>query len=598
MAQKQEINTSYFNSLVRDYKAKLTDANGVADIVTFSEAAWGMNFKLFPMQRFILKMFYGLELSDAEKTIPLPDELNTKTIGWFTEKEMLEYLIETKRVNITEYVPGRTKRELMLCCGRRASKSNIISLVCAYEAYRMLKLGNPQEYFGFPSGQEIDITAVASVDDQASTIFNMVKNRVVDSGYFRGRISGDTQSYFSLLTDEDLRVGRDASVRIYCGGAGSSSLRSKNNIVVVMDEAAHFAQYGRSSLPACWQALTPSVASFVPKGKSQGEGKIIMLSSPLSKSGMFWDKYCESFDFPDEMLMFQMYTSMVNIRVDSTMLKTEQRRNKELFRCEYGGEFSDTVEGWVSPEVLSSCVDEAVSSNRMKGVANVQYYMGIDFGGKNDGTSVAICHKEDDTIILDYADVYYSSGSDVWDGIVPYYADVNRLFAEDDIISMNGVADEVKRLCDRFNVVYGWFDQFNGYGLLELLNDRGLPQFETRNVSSSLNTQVYQTVKSLMGGNLLRMFNHPVLIPELASLEERKSGNTVKVEAPQRSGFHDDISDAFARSVFAAYNESKGKKEAVTLGLGGKQTLASSYRTFKYERFKMHGDNSRSLPSM
>jgi len=40
--------------------------------------------------------------------------------------------------------------------------------------------------------------------------------------------------------------------------------------------------------------------------------------------------------------------------------------------------------------------------------------MGIDYGGRTDGSSIAIVHKENEKIILDYADVYYSGASDVW----------------------------------------------------------------------------------------------------------------------------------------------------------------------------------------
>ena len=270
-----KVNTGYMQNLVSDYRAKISKDSATVDIITFSEAAWGLNFNLFPMQKFILKVFYGLPLDNEEKSIPLPDQLNTKILDWFTETEMMDYLISNKRTNLRDYTPGKMRREFMLCCGRRASKSNIISLIGGYETYRVVKMGNPQAYFGFPSGSEIDITTVAAVDEQAATLFNMIKNRAVDCAYLKDRISASTQTYFSLFTDDDLKANRDASIRIYCGGAGSSALRSKNNLVVVMDEAAHFPQYGRGNLADVWQALTPSVASFVPVGKREGEGKIM-----------------------------------------------------------------------------------------------------------------------------------------------------------------------------------------------------------------------------------------------------------------------------------------------------------------------------------
>lgn len=590
--QNDKINTNFLSGLVNEYRSKISEDTKIVDIITFAEASWGLNFNLFPMQKLILKVFYGLPLDNEDKNIPLPDELNTKVIGWFTEQEMMDYLIESKRINIREYIPGKTRRELILCCGRRASKSNIISLVCGYEAYRMIKMGNPQAYFGFPTGSEIDITSVASVDEQAATLFNMIKNRTLDCSFLKGRIDASTQNYFSLLTDDDIKCGRDASIRVYCSGSGSASLRSKNNLIVVVDEAAHFPPMGKSSLPEVWQSLTPSVASFVPKGKTYGEGKIIMLSSPFAKSGMFWDKYKESFDYPDDMLMFQMYSSMINLKMDSAMLRGEQRRNKELFRCEYCGEFSDTVNGWIEPEVLLENVDKNRTINLARGNPGINYYMGIDFGGKIDGTSISIVHKEGENIILDYADVYYASGSDVWENIVPYYQEVNKMFAGEEILPITRFADEIKKLCDKFNVVEGWFDQFNGYGLLELLKERKLTQFSTKNVSSAINIQVFQTTKSLLNSGLLKLFNHPVLIPELTSLEERREGNVIVVEAPQRMGFHDDISDSFARAVWSAYNSKKSSVKKMTLSLSGNGgNDVGSYKSFHFNKLKAHGES-------
>lgn len=597
MAFREKVNTGFFTNLITDYTKELNESETV-DVVTFAEAKWGLAFNLFPMQKLILKAYYGLPLDDSEKTIPLSDELNQKVTGWFTEKEMMDYLIENRRTNLKEYVIGKTRRELLLVCGRRASKSNIVSLICGYEAYRMIKLGNPQSYFGFPSGSEINITTVASDSRQAMTLFNMIKSKAEECAFLKSRLEGLSQTYLSLRTDNDIQLNRSASIYVYCAGAGSSLLRGRNNLVVVMDEAAHFAKMGKSSLADVWQSLTPSVATFVPKGKSIGEGKIITLSSPLSKSGMFWEKYRSSYDYTDDVLMFQMYTSMINRNVDTNFLRSEQRKNRDLFRCEYGGEFSDTVEGWIDPEVLEKSVDKTRTFNLLKGNPKYSYFMGIDYGGKNDGTALAIVHKEDENfIVLDYADVFYAKLSDVWESVAGYYKDVNRSFVEEEVIPLSRFADVVKFLCEKFNIVEGWFDQFNGYGLLELLKERKLNQFVMKNVSASLNFQVFQTTKSLLNTGLLKLFNHPVLIPEMASLDEKKEGANMIVEAPQRAGYHDDISDAVVRAVWSAYNSTKSQGRRVAIGIAGSQsgTGTVSYRSFQLDRFRKHGENPRNL---
>ena len=50
-----KINTGFLSNLVTEYRSKISEDAKIVDIITFSEASWGLNFTLFPMQRLILK---------------------------------------------------------------------------------------------------------------------------------------------------------------------------------------------------------------------------------------------------------------------------------------------------------------------------------------------------------------------------------------------------------------------------------------------------------------------------------------------------------------------------------------------------------------
>lgn len=597
--KNKKINTKYLQNLADTYKKTLNSGNAV-DIISFAEAPWGLGFKLFPTQKFLLKCFYGLDLDDSEKTIIVPDELNMKEIGRFTELEFINFLIETGRTNIKKYIPGKKYRELFLCCGRRSSKSIMASIISNFEVYRLIKMGNPQEYFGFPSGQQIAVTTVATTDEQASTLFEMMKARSKSCAYLKDRIVNQTQTYFNLKTDEDELREASPSICLLCGGAGSNSLRGKNNLIVMFDEAAFFAKSGRNSGDEVYQALVPSIASFTRAGeKSDGEGKVIMLSSPYGKSGLFYQKYIESFDMTDSMLMFQMYSAMVNPTIDSSILRDAKRKNPALFDCEYGAKFSDTVTTWIDAEVLNKTIKHPeISYNKKQGKSEFEYFMGIDYGGKTDGSSISIVHKERDKIVLDYADVYYSGSSDVWDSYNQNYKKANKTFSGFEIIPIEGFADEILKLSELFPIKYGWFDQFNGYALLEMLKSKGMTQLVTKSVSAGLNTQVYQVCKTLINSELIELFNHEILIPELLSLEEIKNGAQLSVEAPQRSGYHDDISDSFARAVFACYEHSqKQPSNSYVSGFSRNGFISShgsrSYESYHLRKIKMHGYNPK-----
>lgn len=589
---KDKINTAFLSNLVSSYQSKLNDGKTLADIITFVESSWGLGIPLLGMQKFLLKVFYGLPLESGEKYIPIYDDTQSKLLTTLDEVETMDFMINERRTNLTKYEPGSMRRTLVLVGGRRASKSTLTSIICNYELYRLCMLGDPQGYYGLRRGQEIDISAIATSEDDATTIFNMMKTEAIGCPFLKERMAQDTQEKFSFLTDTDRKYGFPPSLRVQCGSPKSGIIRSKNNLIVVMDEAAFLPSSGVGNGWEVYRAFTPSTSTFVPEG-GEGEGKIILISSPYDKSGLFWDKYCESLKNTDTMLMFKFYSTLLNPKQDSKYLMSEKKADPQTFSREFGGEFSDSIRAWVDdPEALDACVKTTRETNQPRGVRGISYFMGIDYGGKKDGTAICICHKENDSIVLDYADVYYSKTSDVWkikDGI---YQDSNREFGECDVIYPGQLADVIVRLCNQFDVVQGWFDQNNGLGLLELLKDRGLHQFEMKPFSNSLNLAMYQTALSLINVGKLSLFNHPVLVRELKTLEERRVGSSSTVAAPQRAGYHDDISDAFVISVYTAYNSKKGSTQISTLGFGGNRgfrTGSAEYRKFQFDRFKKHG---------
>ena len=102
-------------------RASATGGRSVVDIVTFIEAPWGLNMKLFPIQKVILKTYYGLALEDKIPSLTFTDWRRTNERN-MTEADYLKMLFDEGRCNIREVVPGRERRELVLSIGRRAGK--------------------------------------------------------------------------------------------------------------------------------------------------------------------------------------------------------------------------------------------------------------------------------------------------------------------------------------------------------------------------------------------------------------------------------------------------------------------------------------------
>ena len=463
--------------------------------------------------------------------------------------------------------------------------SVLSSIISTYETYRLVKMGNPQAHFGFPSGQQISVTLVSTTEEQSQTMFDMVRTRGSDCTYLKDRILHTTQTYFDVLTDDDKEKNRPkGSVKLQSGGSSSAALRGSNNIVVIFDEAAFFQDgMGRSSGGEVYKALTPSILTF---GE---EGKILLLSSPNGKSGLFYDKYKESFDDTDRILMFQLYSALANPLVSSSFLRSEKRRDRKAFDCEYGANFLDTLSAWIDDvQLFEKCINRERIGNTLKGKSGVEYFWGIDLGLKNDGTAITICHREDEKIIIDYSNVWFSASSDIWESNNKLYKDYSdKSLSSYNDLPMSEIVNIIKKLSENFPIADGWFDQYNGQALYEMLTNEGYKQFRMVSVSSGLNMQTFQTCKNLYTSELIEFPNNELLLSELLSLEETRNGGVFKVEAPKRQGFHDDISVSCVRAIYACYN-AKLKKKINAITLSNKESNMD-YMRYRYEKALKHG---------
>ena len=110
-------------NLISDLAKEFISGNNseVVDIITFVEAPWGLNIKLLPVQKFILRCYYGMPLDNTNRYLNIPDIINERILYQFTEKEFLKWLYEEGRCN-TDITEGKNFHELVMVIGRRGSK--------------------------------------------------------------------------------------------------------------------------------------------------------------------------------------------------------------------------------------------------------------------------------------------------------------------------------------------------------------------------------------------------------------------------------------------------------------------------------------------
>jgi len=541
------------------------------NIIEFCESTWGLGLgtspelpPLFPVQKFILKCYYNVPLDDKEHRIIIKDRFNEQELFRFTEIEYLAYLRNEGRINIKEVTgdPKDNRPHLILIIGRRGFKTSTIAIISAFENYKLLKKYCPQQYYGIPGDAEIRVSCIATNQEQASELFRQITGHVERADCFKRFRNKPTMSYMQLRSQRDIdKYGQDGrpSIRIVASPCSGRGIRGRNNIVAIMDEMAYFFESDSSddkSDKNIYEAVTPSVAKFnSPEGEPHG--RIICISSPHTKSGKFHEIYQRSMESTcNDLLMIQAPTWEIDYTLSPKFLRSRYYENPVSFMAEFGAEFSDRVTGWIENEQVLRVNIIPGLREKTQSYERIPHFMGTDIGLKNDGTAVAITHivKENvggilkDCIELDCAEVRYAK-----DEGKEYF-------------SPEEMADWFDAFTKKFFITKGVLDQYYGMAILPLLKKKGHHQFEILDVTRELSSRIYQNLMSKMLDASLRIpegverevdgkrIKDLDLVREMLRLRCNSPSGTNKyiivVEAPELKGIHDDLSDAYARSVY------------------------------------------------
>lgn len=538
------------------------------NIIEFAESEAGFNIKLFPAQKFLFKLFYKIPLSDnlKDNAIPIKDEFNENLLYTFTEVGFLKFLYAEKRINQTEeeiYSTTLPLEEIQFYIGRRGTKTSMTSIIVGYTMYLLLLIPDPHEYFGILPSDEIGIAITSNnstnADRQARSLITMISN----SKFFKKYIEGASGDSFYLKSESFLE--QEMKGNTFTPGnlvintfAATPSVRGASNIVVVMDEYAHFIDSRTSNKEKrldeqLYEALTPSTSGFVtPDGDSYG--KSFIMTSPNGKSGKAYDFYQGSYD-DTSYLMVNLPSNWVNHKISSTRLINAYKKSESGFRQEYRGEFIDSVNIWVSqPDRVRAAVN-ILQLNRAghRKSRTAVYFMGLDFGLSDDGTAIAICHYEQERpehICTDdkFIPLLNDKGCYIFDYVE--YISPNE---EAEVLDIDYVMSRVKYIAKMYNISKGHYDQWSEALITQHLRKAGLSnKLSVLNATEKVNSELARIFKQqLMEGRL--MFPHDEdIVDEILSLkEETRRNNMSKVENTRG---HDDRFTAMLRALYLCYN--------------------------------------------
>lgn len=536
------------------------------NIIDFIESRWGLNRSgtvgIYPVQKVILKTYYGLPLDETFRIIEVKNWMGQR-IHTLTEADYLRYLHDEGRCNVRE-VPEGGFQDLCLAIGRRSGKTLMASWITAFETDKILLKEDPHAYFGISRSDEIKLIAVATGKDQAGILYNAVSSHFLECDRFSPFRANSTQSNAKFQTVADIqqsgRFGESdlarASINVTFYSCVAKGLRGGGCLLSVLDEVAHFVNSGQSSAEEVYTAISPARAAFTPKNPANpkepigpSEGRIIMISSPLGREGFFFEKFDQGFRYEGlRRLCISAPTWEVNPTVPAEELRIHFLSDPKKFWTEFGAEFTDKARGWIDEKDLLSCVDSYLRPSRA-GHSRISYFLGMDVGvtKDGDGTAISVGHiDETGTIVLDLLEEMKAGEGK--------YVDQERLEFEQ-------IADMVHQISRKFYISEGMFDSWSGIPLEQALHRKGLKQIQSVPIKPELESKIWKNFKDMIFAQKIKLYDWPVdpdqrhcgYITELLELqEEMRSKYVIIVQAPRVRGKHDDRADAIARMIWLA----------------------------------------------
>jgi hypothetical protein len=556
------------------------NGDGVVDIITFCEHPKYLNFLgqtpqmiLWPMQKIVLKLFY--RGTRGNEHVQLTDE-EIQILKNITKNEDLDY--NPKFGGFNQVLEKYYRREtiftvLELVMGRRSSKTLMVSIIAAYEAYKLLELKNPHAFYNMSPDKPIYIINVAVSEQQAlDPLFVEIESRIARAPYFADKHSpASKKGVLYLLTDNDKAINAqrikdgidimlDGSVVLLSGHSNSRSLRGKAAICILYDEFAHFQNTsGQSSGDAVFEALTPSTKQF------GTDGKVVLLSDPKGKDGMFWRLFEMSQErelnqdggvimkngLPilkhDNILSIQLPTWCMNPNKEFSkekLTKEEKAKDPIAYLTSWGAKFmGEQGMRFFPPEKLEACLDPAWHEQKSGDPRN-PYYLHLDPATTSHNYALCLCHP----VTFVHAG-HGGAKKKIYIDLVKFWKP-----SEKGPVDISDVERTIIDICRRFQVKTVTFDTFQSAQTIQRLKALGINAFETPFRSGYI-TSIYGELKNLVLQGDIVMYANEQLYGEMTYLMYKIQQRGIKKFFDIKSPFpSDDCVDAVAGATFQALN--------------------------------------------
>lgn len=396
-----------------------------------------------------------------------------------------------------EHEPPQMVDQLAAVIGRRGGKSRSIGTLACY-------LAGLCDHEALVPGEKGVLLCVALDQRVAKIVLDYCEATFQHSPILRPLITNRTQDALELSNGISIEV-RPASFR---------KLRGPTYIAVIADELAFW--YVDSS----YANPDIEILNAVEPGLATTGGPLILASSPHARRGVLWDMYKRHYGPDGDPLILVAHgpSRLFNPSLPQRIVDRALEKDRPRARAEYLAEFRTDVEGFVSLEVVESCVG---GYTEMGPRSDMFCRAFVDpSGGSDDSMTLAIGYKgpkpEEQIVIVAVREAH-----------PPF--------------SPTTVVDDFAALLKfyRVNKVIG--DHYGGEFVKEPFRQHGISYEVTKQPKSDL----YRDLLPLLNSGRITLPRHDRLVAQIVGLERRvtRAGKDSIDHAPHA---HDDLANAVA----------------------------------------------------
>jgi len=415
-----------------------------------------------------------------------------------------------KRLSGERRPPHKRVRELWAIAGRRGDKTHTAAGIAVYMATIGAELDGTLERL---SPGEWGAVLLLAVDrHQAKVAMQYITGLLEATPILKNMIIRNNADGILLENGVNIEVATNSH----------RSVRGRTLLAAILDEVAFYRDEA-SATPdiELYRALTPSLLTT--------GGLLVGISSPYARRGLLYDKWRKHYGKNhDDVLVVQGATADFNPTIDADIINRAIEDDPESAKAEYGGQFRDDVEQFLTREVVESLTRPGPTEYQFD--RQHRYFAFTDpSGGGPDEFTLAVGHLENDMVIVDCLRGIRKQSPQV---VVSEFAELLKSYFINEVIG------------DRY--AGSWpADEFYKHGI------RYLTAEDPKN-------SLYTNSLAAFNSGAVELPPDRVLTTQLINLERRTArGGRDSIDHPR--GGHDDRANAVAGLIASAGKRRKRK---------------------------------------